>query len=105
MRTRAAWQLAGVAGQFVLCLGMAMGMRPVPARADTDSRLSVVETRENQIDTHLGATDASVSKLWDTVETQRNDLSHLEGEGAGAFGVLTILTGMNLIVQVRKPKG
>lgn len=73
-------------------------------RADESSRLAVLQTRADQIDTHLKTTDASVDRLWVTVENQGLQLSGMQGEERAAFAFLGLITTGNFIVQIRRRK-
>jgi hypothetical protein len=85
--------------QALICGFMAFG--PKPALADTSSRIAVLETRSDQIDQHLTSTDSSVQRLWVTVEAQGNQQAEMQGEERAAFGILTLLTAGNFVVQIR----
>ena len=69
-----------------------------------DTRTAVLETRANQIDQHVASTDASVQRLSDTVEIQREQLSEMQGEERAAFALLTLLTAGNFVVQVTRKR-
>lgn len=82
---------------------MVFGQKPV-AYASDDSRVAVLQTRADQIDQHVHATDESVQRLWDTIQAQGRDLSEMQGEERAAFAILTLLTAGNFVVQIGRRK-
>lgn len=89
----------------LLCFAMAAAPQPLAHAEDRDQeRLAVLETRANQIDNHLSTTDATVTRLTASVESQGNQISEMIGEMRMAFAALGLLTGGNFFFQVRKGK-
>ena len=100
---RLGWQVWMWTAQVTVCLWMAFGPKPGMGAQD-GPRVAVLETRANQLDTHLIATDVSVQKLWDTVNTQGTTLAEMQGEERAAFAILTLLTAGNFVIQLRSRK-
>lgn len=85
----------------VLALCLAMALHPLRVKAQAESsRVAVLESRSDQIDAHLRSTDATVQRLWDTVNAQGLQLSEMQGEERAAFAIITLLTAGNFVVQL-----
>lgn len=69
----------------------------VHAQADEFSMERRWETKAQQIDHHFEATDARVQELSDRIAT-------IQGMGAGAFGVLTVLQVLGIIATSKSQK-
>jgi len=95
------WIKLGIEGAIVgLCLWFALRAK---AQSDPPAvRLAVLEQRANQIDTHLVATDATVQRLWTTVDALNNTISEMQGEERIAWGVIGLLSSGSMVLQFRK---
>jgi hypothetical protein len=57
-----------------------------------------------EVNKHLENTDAKVQKQWDKQNKIENDLSGLQGEERIIGGVLSLLSGGGIILQLKKEK-
>lgn len=68
---------------------------------DSHVRVAVLEQRSDALDRHLQSTDDTVSRLAVKVDSLSADMSEMHGEERVAWGVITLLCGGTLLVQIR----
>jgi len=89
-------------------LGILFGLAMLATRGHADDAhvdIAVLKNRTDQIDRHLQSTDDSVARLWVQQNQLAADVSEMHGEERVAWGVITLLCGGTLVVQVRGKKG
>lgn len=88
-----------------LALFLCLWMFATRGHASESIDVAVLKNRADAIDHHLQTTDATVDRLWQTVNALQADMSEMHGEERVAWGVITLLCSGSIVVQLvgRKP--
>ena len=111
MANRRTWRgfcLLFCQGSFALvCLAIVFDGRNPPVHAQQVPEISVY--RMNEIDKHLESTDkhvesteAQMSRQWEAIQKNSIDIAGMQGEQRIIGSILALLSGVSIVIQVRK---
>jgi hypothetical protein len=96
---------------LAICMFVAFGGNYPPATAQVAKQgivpvLTVEDAVQDahigEINDHLKATDAEVARNWAVLQKNAEDISGMQGEERGIGGVLGLLSGIQIVLQIRK---